>query len=191
MPMPGIGNKQTCSPQTCAGIGQGCGPAPDGCGGTLQCGNCPVGYMCINGGCTPGSWGGVPACQPKTCVDMGVQCGNTQDGCGHVIFCGNCAQGQACIVGNCGSPIVNIPIGLPPVPPLPTPPIASPLPAPPAPKGVLQPPVLHAPQITPDQRYNLAPTATTAGPATSSMGTTLAVVGVGAAVVLGAWLLFK
>ncbi len=32
----------TCAPQSCAQAGVSCGPAPDGCGGALDCGECPA-----------------------------------------------------------------------------------------------------------------------------------------------------
>jgi hypothetical protein len=35
-----------CVPTTCAELGRTCGTAPDGCGGTLDCGSCPSGLTC-------------------------------------------------------------------------------------------------------------------------------------------------
>src|SRR5262249_13994817 len=52
---------QTCSGGTCSGgcvptstcpQGQNCGTAPDGCGGTLNCGSCGQGLTCCSGVCT-------------------------------------------------------------------------------------------------------------------------------------------
>lgn len=41
----------SCSPYTCASLGYTCGNWSDGCGGTLDCGNCPSGYTCPAGTC--------------------------------------------------------------------------------------------------------------------------------------------
>jgi hypothetical protein len=46
-----------CQPLTCQQQNIGCGPAGDGCGNLLQCGNCPAGQTCGGGG-TPGQCGG-------------------------------------------------------------------------------------------------------------------------------------
>jgi hypothetical protein len=40
-----------CTPTTCAALGRTCGTAPDGCGGTLDCGDCPSGKFCSSGHC--------------------------------------------------------------------------------------------------------------------------------------------
>jgi hypothetical protein len=44
-----------CMPETCASQGIQCGPAGDGCGNELQCGNCPTGEIC--GFASPGQCG--------------------------------------------------------------------------------------------------------------------------------------
>jgi hypothetical protein len=46
-----------CVPDTCAKLGLKCGPAGDGCGGVLQCGNCMAPQTCGGGG-TAGMCGG-------------------------------------------------------------------------------------------------------------------------------------
>jgi hypothetical protein len=55
-----------CTPTTCAALGKDCGNWPDGCGGTLNCGTCNIGFNCINGVCTPAgcvcSWNNNFAC---------------------------------------------------------------------------------------------------------------------------------
>jgi hypothetical protein len=56
----------SCAPKTCVELGVNCGPAGDGCGGTLQCGSCPMGQTC-GGGSTP-SVCDAPSCTPKTCA---------------------------------------------------------------------------------------------------------------------------
>jgi len=42
-----------CTPKTCSQLGFNCGTADDGCGGTLNCGTCPVGETCQNNICVP------------------------------------------------------------------------------------------------------------------------------------------
>jgi hypothetical protein len=48
----------TCTPKTCADLGQSCGPAADGCGNLIAngCGPCAMGQTCGGGG-TPGQCG--------------------------------------------------------------------------------------------------------------------------------------
>jgi hypothetical protein len=45
-----------CMPSTCLALGKNCGPVPDGCGGTLQCGACSPPNQCGGhaGGGVPG-----------------------------------------------------------------------------------------------------------------------------------------
>jgi hypothetical protein len=74
----------TCTKKTCAELGVPCGPAGDGCGGTLDCGSC------------------TPMCTPKTCAEMGVTCGPSGDGCGGTLDCGMCPDGGACKPMTCG-----------------------------------------------------------------------------------------
>ncbi len=40
-----------CIPATCEALGSICGPAADGCGGTLQCGDCDLDLDCCSGQC--------------------------------------------------------------------------------------------------------------------------------------------
>jgi hypothetical protein len=44
-----------CVPKTCAVLGYKCGMTGDGCGNTIDCGNCPTGQICGAGG--PGKCG--------------------------------------------------------------------------------------------------------------------------------------
>jgi hypothetical protein len=46
------GTQTNCVPETCASQGIQCGPAGDGCGNQLNCGNCQTGQVC--GGSSPG-----------------------------------------------------------------------------------------------------------------------------------------
>jgi hypothetical protein len=95
----------SCTPRTCADLGVQCGPAGDGCGGTLDCGACPSGQTCGGGG-VPSTCG--TRCVPWTCADLGVQCGPAGDGCGGALECGACPSGQTCggagTPGRCGAP---------------------------------------------------------------------------------------
>ncbi|MFT3772652.1 MAG: hypothetical protein QM820_45250 [Minicystis sp.] len=94
-----------CTPTTCAAQNIQCGPAGDGCGGILQCGNCPAGQSCGGGGTS--SVCGAPMCTPKTCAQQNIQCGPAGDGCGNLVQCGSCPAGQTCggggMPGVCGS----------------------------------------------------------------------------------------
>jgi hypothetical protein len=79
-----------CCPKTCAQLGFPCAPAGDGCGGVLNCRQCPAGQTCgRDGGCEePGAGdAGTDACTPAAC---GGACGVIDDGCGGKIDCGAC-----------------------------------------------------------------------------------------------------
>ena len=60
-----------CKPKKCSEQGIGCGLAGDGCGGQLDCGDCPLGKTCGGGGVA--SQCGAPACTPKQCDDGAVR----------------------------------------------------------------------------------------------------------------------
>jgi len=79
----GAAGKCGCTPATSCPAGQNCGTAPDGCGGTLNCGTCTAPQTC--GG---GRTANVCGCTPTTC---GAQdCGSIPDGCGGMLDCGPC-----------------------------------------------------------------------------------------------------
>jgi hypothetical protein len=42
----------SCTPANCTSLGKNCGPWPNGCGGTLNCGTCTLPLTCQNGQCT-------------------------------------------------------------------------------------------------------------------------------------------
>jgi hypothetical protein len=101
-----------CNPKTCSDLRYTCGPAGDGCNGTLQCGTCAFPQYCGGGGFStcggmttvlPDGGMGVP-CTPKTCNDLGFNCGPAGDGCGHLIQCGTCTGTDIC--GGAGQPSV-------------------------------------------------------------------------------------
>ena len=115
-----------CILDSCPGLGVECGGWPDGCGGQLDCGQCPgaqddcVDGLCI---CTPacelkecggdgcgGSCGGCPGannqCQGGTCVCVpsvcdSTMCGEMGDGCGGQIDCAGCPDGHECQGNQC------------------------------------------------------------------------------------------
>jgi uncharacterized RmlC-like cupin family protein len=75
--------KPTCVPKTCEELGLKWSEAPDGCGGTPQCGACPS------------TVGDNPACCAGQCVDLDWN----NDTCGS---CGNvCPDNAPCGGGNC------------------------------------------------------------------------------------------
>ena len=96
------GGGPICSPKTCQDLKYNCGPAGDGCGGSLNCGTCPSGQFCGGGGfdvCgvgTSSADGGGPICTPKTCADLKYNCGVASDGCGGSLNCGACATPTFC-----------------------------------------------------------------------------------------------
>ena len=103
---PDLPRPTSCVPRTCLAAGATCGPVGDGCGGTLDCGACPVGTTCGGGG-TPSVCGAM-TCRPRTCTEQGLSCGPAGDGCGGVLNCGACAAGMTCggggTPGVCGTP---------------------------------------------------------------------------------------
>jgi hypothetical protein len=102
IPIPDSGS---CTPQTCAQQGIACGAAGDGCGASLDCGQCTAPQTCGGGG-TPGQCGGT-GCTPITCAQQNITCGPAGDGCGNLLQCGSCATGQTCggggTSGQCGT----------------------------------------------------------------------------------------
>ena len=87
----------TCTKRTCAEQGIACGPAPDGCGGTIpNCGMCIAPSVCSTGGkCSSTS------CTPATCSSLAVECGSWPNGCGGTVMCPPCATGTC---GGAGTP---------------------------------------------------------------------------------------
>jgi hypothetical protein len=101
----GSGGMSMCTPKNCAQQGLACGPAGDGCGNQIDCGNCPDGTMCGGSG-TQGQCGR-PDCTPLTCQQQGANCGLVGDGCNGTLNCGTCSGAQTCGGGGmanvCGS----------------------------------------------------------------------------------------
>src|SRR6202041_1992086 len=91
-----------CTPTTCLHLGYNCGPAGDGCGGTLTCGTCTDPQYCGGGGfdVCGGNNGlnpdGSVHCTPTTCTLLGYNCGVADDGCGGTLSCGSCTTPQYC-----------------------------------------------------------------------------------------------
>src|SRR5262249_6843745 len=103
-----------CGLVTCKSANANCGPIGDGCGDTIDCGDCPFPTTCGGGG-TPSACGGNKACAPLTCAGLSLSCGTTSDGCGNTI---NCYPGGASACPNppdtCGGGGVNGVCGSPP-----------------------------------------------------------------------------
>ncbi len=98
---PDVPPVQMCTAKTCTDLGFTCGPAADGCGGTLNCGTCTLPATCGGGGVA--NQCGTP-CTARTCTDLGANCGQQGDGCGGTLNCGTCTPPQTC--GGGGTPNV-------------------------------------------------------------------------------------
>ncbi len=98
-----------CVPAACV-EGTSCGQLDDGCGGTLDCGDCPAGLSCGAGG-TANLCG---ACLPShDCLAAGIQCGPMPDNCGGTFQCPSCGAGKKCVSGKCVcAPTTCIQLGL-------------------------------------------------------------------------------
>ncbi len=110
---PDGGPISTCTPKTCPQLGFNCGPAGDGCGGTLQCGTCTAPQSCGGGGAPSvcgGNTGiapdGAVICTPATCASLGFNCGSAGDGCGGTLQCGSTCATSGDICGGGGQPNV-------------------------------------------------------------------------------------
>jgi hypothetical protein len=101
VPDASVGN-DACQPLTCTGVGSiYCGRIGDGCGGILECGDCPTGLQCAGANvahvCAPPAG---TACTPLACTQAtGQYCGMIGDGCGHTQNCGACPAGSTCGAG--------------------------------------------------------------------------------------------
>ena len=93
-----------CVPKTCFELGYNCGPAGDGCGNLIQCGNCTPPQTCGGGGDAGklSNCGGTDNCKKQTCASQGFNCGPAGDGCGNLIQCGSCPPPATC--GGGGTP---------------------------------------------------------------------------------------
>ena len=69
----------SCTPTTCQALEKNCGAVPDGCGGTVSCGECGDAQSCGGGGVANVCGRGV--CTPKSCAELGFTCGMASDGC--------------------------------------------------------------------------------------------------------------
>jgi hypothetical protein len=99
----------SCPPETCQQQNISCGPAGDGCGGQIFCGNCMSPQTCGGGG-VPGQCGYPDggACTQLTCRQQNIGCGPAGDGCGGQLNCGTCPTDQTCggggVPSQCGYP---------------------------------------------------------------------------------------
>jgi hypothetical protein len=80
-----------CTPLDASACAGRCGPIADGCGGVIECAECPLGQVCLPGGVC-----GAPECEVTTCEAEGAECGSVGDGCGGVLDCGPCPEGESC-----------------------------------------------------------------------------------------------
>jgi hypothetical protein len=81
---------------SCTAQNAQCGSIPDGCGNSLNCGNCSQPQVCTAAN---------RCCTPSTCAFQGRTCGTTSDGCGNTLDCGGCVAGMSC--GGSGVCICN------------------------------------------------------------------------------------
>jgi hypothetical protein len=86
-----------CTPTTCAAENKNCGTISDGCGKTLDCGDCQGQQTCGGGG-KANVCGG---CTPLTDCPAGYDCGTIPDGCGGNVVCGGCNDNVACTDDSC------------------------------------------------------------------------------------------
>lgn len=80
-----------CAPSTCEDVDATCGTISDGCGGTVECGDCESPEWCGGGGVDNQC-----GCTPATCEILGFNCGIVDDGCGGALDCGTCSGDQTC-----------------------------------------------------------------------------------------------
>jgi len=101
------GPGSTCQPITTCPLNF-CGPIADGCGGVIQCGNCPSPEVCGANG-VASQCGGSNQCTqtPQATACAGFTCGFQPDGCGGLWSCGSCPTGESCglfAANQCASP---------------------------------------------------------------------------------------
>lgn len=103
-----------CDPKTCEqviaefaslGIPIECGSLPDGCEGSIECGDCPEGTQCGANG-----QNFMCGCEELTCATAGAgaECGTIQTRCGgspSAINCGDCFGQQVCVDNKCVCPV--------------------------------------------------------------------------------------
>jgi hypothetical protein len=94
------------APDICAAAklakGVECGQITDGCGGLVDCGQCPEGSMCGTGGVANRC---EPVTAPTECIAASRECGTIASACGKQITCGTCKSGDVCNPnGKCGPP---------------------------------------------------------------------------------------
>lgn len=87
-------NKCVCYPKTECDDSI-CGVASDGCGGTIQCGDCKhPGQEC-------NELGKCICVNRTTCISAGKECGAFDDGCGGNLSCGTCYGESYCVDNMC------------------------------------------------------------------------------------------
>jgi hypothetical protein len=94
-----------CVPRTCDDFDYNCGSAPDGCGGTIACGDCTPPETCGGGGgyhqC--GSFLSIDGGGCLTCAGVPYSCSRQSDGCGGLVASCFAGDGPCFIRGTtCG-----------------------------------------------------------------------------------------
>jgi len=91
---------QSCIPEnktkTCLNIE--CGAKNNNCNKTIDCGNCSLGFNCVNGRCI-NSTSCVAEAKETTCGDL--KCGEKKNNCDETIICGECGEDERCENGKC------------------------------------------------------------------------------------------
>ena len=93
--MDDVGDACPPSTITCASRGARCGLLSDGAGGSLDCGECPMGQGCGAGG-RANQCGATSCPTPAVCTG---RCGTIPDGCGGTLSCGGCGATSKCMTG--------------------------------------------------------------------------------------------
>jgi hypothetical protein len=108
---PDTPDRRDCTPTTCAAEGKNCGSIPDGCGATLQCGNCSGTQSCGGDGVANVCGASSSTCTAESdaafCRRLDKNCGRFSgtDICGQTrtAECGDCTGGT-CTANVCRYP---------------------------------------------------------------------------------------
>ena len=90
-----------CQPQSCADLGAQCGVQDDGCGGTVDCGGCPMGMAC-----RPDNTCTLVCTSDADCAnEPGTpKCRLADSSCVACLASADCASGEACVGNVCVVP---------------------------------------------------------------------------------------
>jgi hypothetical protein len=91
-----------CEPLQCDLMVNNCGRLNDGCGGSVDCGECRGAFECRNNRCMRRNGGEEPGCdRQNTCHFFDQECGFTEDLCNGDVRCGYCRANEVCDDGQC------------------------------------------------------------------------------------------